>query len=60
MTREEMIDFLIDSDYNYIMQEDAGRDLLRDILDTGHQGYRHMLDSELAVEVEQRKIMQNG
>lgn len=59
MTREEMIDFLADSDYNYIMQEDGGVELLRDILDMGFKGYRHMLDSELAVEVEQRKLMQN-
>jgi hypothetical protein len=57
MTREEMIDFLVDSDYNYIMQEDGGVELLRDMLDMGHKGYRHMLDSELEVEVLQRKLM---
>ncbi len=60
MTREEMIDFLADSDYNYIMQEDGGVELLRDILDMGFKGYRHMLDSELRVEVEQRKLMQKA
>ena len=60
MTRDEMIDFLIDSDYNYIMQEDGGLELLRDMLDTGHRGYRHLLDSELEVEVNQRKLMQRG
>ena len=60
MTRDEMIDFLIDSDYNYIMQEDGGLELLRDMLDTGHKGYRHLLDAELRVEVEQRKMMKNG
>ncbi len=60
MTRDEMIDFLIDSDYDYIMQEDGGLELLRDILDTGHKGYRHYLDAELRVEVEQRQLMKNG
>jgi hypothetical protein len=60
MTRDEMIDFLIDSDYNYIMQDDGGLELLRDILDTGHKGYRHYLDEELRVEVEQRQLMKNG
>ena len=57
MTREEMIDFLVDSDYNYIMEEDGGLELLRGILDTGFKGYRHMLDAELEVEVNQRKLM---
>lgn len=60
MTREDMIEFLTDSDFDHIMQDDGGLELLRDILDTGFKGYRHMLDSELRVEVEQRKIMQGA
>jgi hypothetical protein len=60
MTREEMIEFLVDSDFDHIMNDDGGLELLRDYLDTGHKGYRHLLDAELRVEVEQRKLMRNA
>lgn len=56
MTREEQIEFLTDADFKYIMEEDSGLEFLRNILDTGFKGYRHMLDSELTVEVEQRSL----
>jgi hypothetical protein len=56
-TREELIQYLIDSDFQCIMHEDFGPELLDSYLDTGFKGYRHFLDKELIVEYQQREEM---
>ncbi len=60
MTREEMIEYLSDSDYDYIMQTDGGIELLRSYIEDGFKGYSNYTDEELKLEVEQRKEMTNA
>lgn len=55
--REEMEDFLVDEDFDYIMQTDSGLEFLRDILAMGHKGYIDYTDAELIAEVKERKAM---
>jgi hypothetical protein len=57
MTKDEMVEFLVDSDFKYIMETDGGLEFLRDILKFGHQSYMNCSEAELATEVYQRKIM---
>jgi hypothetical protein len=59
MTRDEMIEFLSDSDYDYIMQTDGGIELLRSYIEDGFKGYSNYSDEELKLEVEQRKEMES-
>ena len=56
MTRDEMIDYLADSDFDYIM-EGTGAELLDSYLRTGFKGYDAYTDKELIAEVAQRKEM---
>jgi hypothetical protein len=58
MTRDEMIEYLSDSDYDYIMQTDGGIELLRSYIEDGFKGYSNFTDAELKTEVEQRKEME--
>jgi hypothetical protein len=60
MTREEMVEYLSDSDYDYIMQTDGGVELLRSYIEDGFKGYSNYTDEELKLEVEQRKEMENA
>jgi hypothetical protein len=60
MDREEMIDFLIDSDFRYIMECANGPELLDSYLGFGFKGYRNFTDAELAAEYEQRKEIENA
>ena len=60
MDREEMIDFLIESDYNYIMECANGPELLDSYLGFGFKGYRNYTDAELVAEYSQRKEMENA
>jgi hypothetical protein len=60
MTREEMIEYLSNSDYDYIMQTDGGVELLRSYIEDGFKGYSNYTDEELKLEVEQRKEMENA
>jgi hypothetical protein len=57
MTRDEMIEYLSDSDYDYIMQTDGGIELLRSYIEDGFVGYSNFTDEELVVEIQQRKEM---
>ena len=59
MTRDEMIEFLADSDYDYIMNEDGGPELLDSYLRSGFKGYEAYTEQELIAEVAQRKEMEN-
>ena len=59
-SRDEMEEFLEDSDFDYIMQSDNGVELLRDYLRMGFKGYMNFTDSELITEVKQRKEMNNA
>ena len=60
MTRDEMVDFLIDSDYAYIMNDNdgGGLELLCSYLRNGFKGYEAYTEEELIAEVPQRKEME--
>ena len=60
MDREEMIDFLIDSDFRYIMECANGPELLDSYLGFGFKGYQNFTDDELRYEVAQREEMNNA
>lgn len=60
MDREEMIDYLIDSDFKYIMECANGPELLDSYLGHGFKGYHNFTDAELIAEVAQRKEMENA
>ena len=49
--------FLVEDDYQYIMQTDSGLEFLRDILLIGCKGYCDYTDAELIAELKQRKQM---
>ena len=55
--RRELEEFLVEEDFQYIMQTDSGLELLRDILMMGHTGYIDYTDVELIVEVKERQAM---
>jgi hypothetical protein len=57
MTRDEMEEFLEDTDFDYIMWCSNGPELLRDYLRMGFKGYMNFTDEELVAEVAQRKEM---
>lgn len=57
MTRDEMIDYLTDSDFKYIMEGD-GLELLNSYLEFGFKGYANFTDEELAAEVKERKAIE--
>jgi hypothetical protein len=56
--REAMIEYLSDSDFNYIFQQDPGLELLRSYLEDGFKGYNNFTDAELVAEVKERKWME--
>jgi hypothetical protein len=55
--RDEAEQFLVDDDFDYIMQTDNGLELLRDYLLIGFKGYANFTDSELVAEIKERKQM---
>jgi hypothetical protein len=55
--REEAEQFLVDNDFEYIMQTDNGLELLRDYLALGFKGYTNFTDAELVAENKERKQM---
>lgn len=57
MSLDEMIDFLVESDYNYIMECANGPEYLDSILKFGAKGYFNMTLEELRVEVAQRQAI---
>jgi hypothetical protein len=61
MTRDEMIDYLADSDFDYIIHtgEGGGLELLDSYLRMGFKGYEAYTDEELAAEVAERKEMES-
>ena len=56
--REAMIEYLSNSDYDYIMQTDSGIELLRSYIEDGFKGYSNFTDEELIAEVKERKWME--
>jgi len=59
--REEAIDYLTESDFEYIINGDfLGLDLLRIYLEDGFKGYGNFTDEELIAEVAQHKEMNNA
>jgi hypothetical protein len=57
--RDEAEQFLVDNDFDYIMQTDNGLELLRDYLLIGFKGYSNFTDAELVAEIKERKQMEN-
>ena len=57
MTRDEMVEFLADSDFDYIIHGD-GVELLDSYLRNGFKGYEAYTEEELIAEVAQRKEME--
>ena len=58
MDREEMIDYLIDSDFKYIMECANGPELLDSYLAFGFKGYHSFTDDELWYEINERKSIE--
>lgn len=59
MTREDMIDYLCESDFQYIIDGDpSGLELLQSYLEDGFKGYAKFTDAELVAEVKERKQME--
>lgn len=57
--REEAIDYLTESDFQYIINGDGmGLELLRNYLEDGFKGYGNFEDEELVAEVKERKWME--
>jgi len=58
--REEAIDYLTESDFQYIIDGDpSGLELLQSYLEDGFKGYANFTDAELVAEVKERKWMEN-
>ena len=58
--REEAIDYLTESDFQYIINGDEmGLELLRGYLEDGFTGYGNFTDEELKAEITERKWMEN-
>lgn len=58
--REEAIDYLTESDFQYIIEGDGcGLELLRTYLEDGFKGYGNFTDEELVAEVKERNWMEN-
>lgn len=55
--REELVSYLADSDYDYIMNEGGGPELLDSYLRSGFKGYDSFTDIELITEYQQREEM---
>lgn len=58
LDREEMVAYLCESDFQYIMHEDGGLELLDSYLRDGFKGYDAYTQTELEVEYAQRKEME--
>jgi len=55
--RDEAEQFLVEDDYQFIMQQDSGLEYLRDLLLIGFKGYCEYTDAELIAELKQRNQM---
>jgi hypothetical protein len=55
--RDEAEQFLVEDDYQYVMQSDSGLEYLRDLLLIGFKGYCDYTDAELIAELKQREAM---
>ena len=60
MDRDEMIDYLVDSDYRYVMECANGPELLDSYIKFGFKGYFNYTDEELRAEYAQRKEIENA
>lgn len=55
--RDAAEQFLVEDDYQFIMQRDSGLEYLRDLLLIGFKGYCEYTDAELIEELKQRNEM---
>jgi hypothetical protein len=59
MTRDKMIEMLVDSDFHYIQSgEPGGLELLQSYLEFGFKGYIEYTDAELEAEYNSRIVME--
>ena len=58
MTRQEKIDYLAQSDFDYIQHTEGGLELLWTYLKRGFKGYDNFTDQELEVEYQQRRDLE--
>lgn len=57
--REEAIDYLCESDFQYIIDGDpSGLELLQSYIEDGFKGYANFTDEELVAEIKERKWME--
>ena len=56
MTRDEMLDTLVEEDFQYIMTKDSGLEMLRTILREGFSGYYNFTDEMLIDELKGRGL----
>jgi hypothetical protein len=57
--REEAVDYLTESDFQYIINGDpSGLELLRSYLEDGFTGYGNFTDEELKAEIKEREWME--
>lgn len=54
MTREEMIEWLVNSDIDFVQNHDGGREWLVGLLWSGFEGYDKNTDEELRQEIMER------
>jgi hypothetical protein len=61
MTREEMIDFLVDDDIDAVIADHSVGDYsyLADMLHMGMKGYDNFTLEELQAEIKERNLMKN-
>ena len=54
MNRDQMIEWLVDNDADYVLQTSGGLEWLRWTLTTGFEGYENMTDAQLREEILER------
>lgn len=57
MTHEEMVEYLEEDDFQYIMHDPGGAEMLRNILFYGFVGYSDHTLSEIKAEFKERKAL---
>jgi len=57
MRREQIIDYLVEADMDYLLRGDPDQETLESFLRFGHRGYHNYTDAELVSECHRRQIM---
>jgi hypothetical protein len=59
MSNDEIIEFLTDSDMQYINHNNNGLELLESYIKYGFKGYSNYTELELIIEYNQRKLIES-